>query len=778
MNMKKSLAGFLIIFGILSAYAQSITTTGVNGITPDAFLNNNFAGEGVELIDCKFNWSSGAINGSQVGTFTNTNPSFPFSSGILLTTGNISVAQGPNNSGGESSTTGVNQASIDPDLQQLIPNYSLSNASVLEFNFYSGRNENSNVVSFNYIFGSEEYPEYVCSNFNDVFAFFLTGPDPFNCQGASVTRNIAIIPGSGNLPVAINTLNSGQPGGGYSASGCESLNYSQYYYNNVSDAVQYDAYTAYLDPATNHYVGLTAQSLVCPCTEYKMKITISNVGDNAFDSGVFLEQGSFKVPKLLTIDDNTSNHNDSIIRNCNHADINIHYGEQMEPSMSIMINTNGGTANQEDFNLIYIRSNNTRDTVHNGDFITFPEGDTLVSLLLEISEAAHFNPGQTKTVQIVFKSILCSSFKYLDGHVEERAQYDTLTYVLVDNQLFTLANDTIFYCDQCNHVAIHMEGGTEPLIYNWTPSAGLANPHARESDCNLTSNTTFQVTVSDRWGCLVDTCYHTALITSTPELEGHYRISPNVICVPEEVEFSSSATPASIHEWIIFNDNMSDTIYGANQTYTFTDPGHYSITYHAYEAIECDASLTLINYINAGNQPTALFSFDPAEAEVGQTVIFTNESEGQNVHYQWSFGDGSNSSEENPVHVYNSENSENYNVILTVTDNAGCEDSYTLPVPVVDNHVLYVPNSFTPNKDGNNDIFLPIITNVAKYSIVIYDRKGGIVFATDNTEVGWDGKNSNGQELPSGIYTYMIKYVRYNNLKQELIKTGSINLIR
>lgn len=775
--MKRIFTSIFIICCIVEIYAQPITTIGVNGMTPDAFINTTFAGEGVELHNCKFNWSSGTINGSQIGKFTNTNPNFPFSSGILLTTGNISVAEGPNNADGESDATGVNHANIDNDLQATIPNYTLSNASVIEFNFYSGRNENSNTVSFNYIFGSEEYPEYVCSDYNDVFAFFLTGPNPYTCQGANETRNIAIIPGSGNLPVAINTLNSGSPGSGYSASDCTSLGFSQYYYNNNSNAVQYDAYTAYYNTTAGRYVGLTAESQLCPCSEYKMKISISNVGDNAFDSGVFLEQGSFKVPKLLTVVENVTNQMDSIVKGCSQADIQIHYGEPMEPSMRIQINTIGGTANQEDFNFIHIHPDSTTDTLHNGDFIIFPEGDTVVNFKLEVAESAHF-PGQTKTVQIVFKSIICSAFKYLNGTVEERAQYDTVKYILIDNDRFTLTDDSVFFCNQCNHVAIQMEGGTEPLIYNWTPATGLATPHARESNCNITENTTFQVIVSDRWGCLVDTCYHTALVTSTPVLEGHYHISPNVICVPEDVQFKSTATPASIHRWIIYSNDMRDTIYGNNQTYSFTEPGHYSIEYKAYEAEECAAEVSLINYINAGIQPTASFFFDPAEAEVGQMVMFTNESTGMNVHYNWSFGDGTNSTEENPTHVYNSENSENYNVILTVADDAGCQDMFSLPVPVVDNHVLYVPNTFTPNKDGINDIFLPVIASVAKYYIVIYDRNGSIVFQTDNPEIGWTGTFPNGQLCPSGVYTYYINYVRYNNLKQELIKTGNINLIR
>ncbi len=767
--MRSTLKGLIIsiiasLYGI-AAWGQSIVTTQANGLLPDTFLNRNFAGEGVELHNCKFNWSSGAINGSQVGTFTNTNPQFPFSSGILLTTGNISVAEGPNSSGSASSTTGVNHAAVDPDLQPLVASgQPLNNASVLEFNFYSGRNEYSNVVSFNYVFGSEEYPEFVCSSFNDVFGFFLYGPDPFGTPG-NVTKNMAIIPGSGGLPVSINTLNNGTSAG--SATPCI-LTYSNFYRSNSGGAIEYDGFTT----------NMIAEASLCACSEYKMKISIANVSDGAYDSGVFLEQGSFRMPKALTITDSISLNQDTIIKNCTHADINIHYGEPLESSMNIVLYSDGGTANQEDFHVLRFRSNNLIDTLHHGDTLFFPEGDTLVRLRLEVDESAQFAPNEAKRVQLVLKSILCPIFKYLDGRIEERAQFDTLTYFLIDNNRFTLVSDSLFFCDKCTHLETPITGGTEPLLYNWTPAELLATPNARESDCNLTENTTFQIIVSDRWGCLVDTCYHTALVTSTPVLEGHYHISPSVICVPEGVEFLSTATPASTHQWIIFNDNMRDTIYGANQNYIFTEPGKYSITFRAYEAEACDTSLTLINYINAGLQPTALFHFDPAEAEVGQEVLFTNESEGLNVHYQWSFGDGSNSNEENPSHVYNSENSENYTVILTVSDDANCQDIYTASVPVVDNHVLYVPNSFTPNQDGLNDVFQPVVACVARYYIMIYDRNGSLVFASDNPEIGWNGKTSSGLDCPSGVYTYYINYVRYNNLKQELLKTGSINLLR
>ena len=780
---KKLFLGFFCCLCLMAVSGQSISTLPANGLLPDTFLNRYFAGEGVKLHNCKFNWSSSAINGSQVGTFANTNSQFPFSSGVLLTTGNTSVAQGPNSSGSSSSSTGVNYAAIDQELQQLVSN-PLNNASVLEFNFYSGRNENNNVVSFNYIFGSEEYPEYVCDDFNDVFGFFLYGPDPFNCGGQNISKQIAFIPGAfdnqGNpTPVSINTVN----GGGHESEGCPSN--STFFRNNINgQAIQYDGYTARWDPDSGRDVGMTAEAILCSCTEYKMKISIANVQDGSWDSGVFLEKGSFKMPIEVTITDSiTTMGLDTLIKNCHGADIDIHYGEPLESPMKIVYYCNGGTANENDFYVLRFRTNNLIDTLHHGDTIYFPEGDTLIQLKIDIKESAQFAANQSKQAQLVFKSILCPNFRYLDGRVEERAQYDTITYVMVDNKRFTLISedrnkDSIFFCDRCTHIEVPIIGGTEPLIYKWTPATGLNTSNARETDCNITENTTFQIIVSDRWGCMTDTCYHTALITSTPVLAGHFHITPSEICVPEEVTFKSTATPASTHRWTISSANMPDTtFYGANSSFTFTEPGRYSILYKAYEALACADSVFLSNYINAGKQPTALFNFEPAEAEVGQEVVFTNQSEGQNVHYSWSFGDGSNSNEENPTHVYNNENSDNYNVILTVADDANCQDMYMAPVPVVDNHVLFVPNTFTPNKDGLNDVFLPVVACVAKYYIMIYDRNGGLVFYSDNPEIGWDG-SSNGIECPSGIYTYYINYVRYNNLKQELIKTGSINLIR
>ena len=191
---------------------------------------------------------------------------------------------------------------------------------------------------------------------------------------------MAIIPGSGGLPVSINALNNGTVGSSGSSSNCVSLNYSQFYRSNSGGAIEYDGFTT----------NMVADAQLCACSEYRMKISIANVSDGSYDSGVFLEKGSFKLPKEISISDSVVIESDTVIKNCHGADIDIHYGEPLESSMNIVFYCDGGTASEEDFYVIRLRSNNLIDTLHHGDTIYFPEGDTLIRLKLDLKESAQF----------------------------------------------------------------------------------------------------------------------------------------------------------------------------------------------------------------------------------------------------------------------------------------------------------------------------------------------------------------------------------------------------
>ncbi len=122
--------------------------------------------------------------------------------------------------------------------------------------------------TFRYVFGSEEYPEWVGSSYNDVFGFFVTGPKP-NGLGTYNSYNVALIPGT-SLPVTINNVNANS--------------YSQYYVNNGSGTtIVYDGFTTVL----------TAMLVVVPCEQYHIKLAVGDAGDSQYDSGIFLEANSF-----------------------------------------------------------------------------------------------------------------------------------------------------------------------------------------------------------------------------------------------------------------------------------------------------------------------------------------------------------------------------------------------------------------------------------------------------------------------------------------------------
>lgn len=273
-----TLLGCLVVYG--GAMSQNITVSSATGQQIEAFLNAYLVGNGVTVSNAMFNGTVGTVATDHIGTFSaNGFTGLSMDAGVIMTTGCISVAPGPNSADGASST----QCGYYSDSQlQPLATATINGCATLDFDFMC----NASTVEFNYVFASEEYPEYVCSEFNDIFAFFISGPDP---EGGTMNRNIAIIPGTvtdanpNGVVVAINSVNPGTN----TSEGCLSQ-YSQYYNSNPSGStgIQYDGYTT----------KLTATANIVPGATYHMHLSICNVGDNSFDSGVFLEANSFAPP--------------------------------------------------------------------------------------------------------------------------------------------------------------------------------------------------------------------------------------------------------------------------------------------------------------------------------------------------------------------------------------------------------------------------------------------------------------------------------------------------
>ncbi len=225
-------------------------------------LVNSFILSGVTASNVLYTGADSTLGHFSGGINTN----LGMNDGIILTTGKISNAPGLFMGMPVSTFASTSNNSPGDAMLGSLVSFPTYDASVLEFDL----NPAGNVLEFQYIFASEEYPEFVGSSFNDIFGFFITGPDPNG--GNYTSQNIAIIPGT-SLPVAINNVNL-------------TLN-SQFYVDNQGMNGQtfiFDGFTTVL----------TAQIYVVPAATYHLKMAIADVADGVFDSGVFLKAQSMK----------------------------------------------------------------------------------------------------------------------------------------------------------------------------------------------------------------------------------------------------------------------------------------------------------------------------------------------------------------------------------------------------------------------------------------------------------------------------------------------------
>ena len=776
--MKKIILGVFLIFAVALLNAQNIQVTSFLGTPVDTILQRHLQGDGVlvsgfghDVFDPsqtgKFNNVTGNVTYPQIGRFKRNGATFPFDSGLVMTTGNVSLAVGPNSQ--SSASSAVSNYYTESALSSLASG-SINGSASLEFDFIAM----ADTFAFNYIFASEEYPEFACSSFNDVFAFFLTGIDPVTF--INTTKNVAIVPNTitasnpNGIPVAINSINSG-PGTSGSSSNCippgSSAPYSQYYVNNSSGAsgIQYDGRTT----------ALSAQSVIFSCQTYHMKLCLANVGDNAYDSGVFIEEGSFYSPHVR-VDEawETPEGGDTLVQNCRNLDLTFTVDRPaLTATTSIVIETSGDAILGVDYTLI--KDNGDTMSLMDNSFF-FPAGDTVQLVHVRMLPTAQFaDPDQVKEAVLYVLTQGCTGYGTLMDYM---VKYDTIVLHLRANDSIRLRDTAFTRCNLLEYIAVEQVRGTEDAIFEWIPATGIDNPNGSASSCNITSNAAYQVIAHDQWNCMADTASVQVTIVPKPEFEITY--TPDHGCQPLPVTWQVQYTPNNATLlWNIHNDSTYTYIDSLATLHTsLPDEGYYSVSLTVTSAPGCSDSLTLDNIIHVSGFPHADFTYGPTEPENGQEVFFYNLSTGDNItNYVWNFGDGHSSYVEEPSHTYHLQESDLMTVHLTVTNSDGCSDDTLIVIPVEDNFAFYVPNGFTPNTDGKNEVFLPKVRDVANYEFMIFTRNGEIIFHTTNPDEGWDG-SFKGAPVPEGVYLWRIKYARIGTPDEMLSKMGTVTLIR
>lgn len=271
-NLFQTHAGRAALALLLTLSSAHLASAGII-VTPTSnadALAAAIAGPGINITSASFTGASGSA-----GTFTGgASAGLGINSGIVLTTGSASIA-------GESNTyddrTRDNSFAGSTILDNLIPGLQTQDATLLSLTFTTTGGD----LFFNYVFGSEEYNEFVGSDFNDVFGFFL--------DGQHVSDNIALIPGT-SAPVAINNVNLTDNAVYFrdnDAGNAGDSSFGNEFPVNPADApfplLQYDGLT----------MVLTASALGIGPGEHTLVLAIADATDNILDSGVYIQAGSF-----------------------------------------------------------------------------------------------------------------------------------------------------------------------------------------------------------------------------------------------------------------------------------------------------------------------------------------------------------------------------------------------------------------------------------------------------------------------------------------------------
>ena len=297
-------------------------------------------------------------------------------------------------------------------------------------------------------------------------------------------------------------------------------------------------------------------------------------------------------------------------------------------------------------------------------------------------------------------------------------------------------------------------GGTGVYTYLWSNNS--TNPALSDSPG---STTIYSVTITDANGCKT---VQSDTIKVNPSPQSFFKRAD--VCIGSPVQFvdSSAIAAGKITSWLWdFGDNSTST--SQNPSHLYSKDGSYSITLKV-SAGPC--SSTLQKTVTVFPKPKADFSMDPQPATIlDPTVTFSDLSVG-GIKGKWSFGDATDTNYQAAVdvkHTYVPDNlrqGEDYTAKLFIVNQYGCPDSISKTVHFGPEWTFFVPNAFSPNGDGKNEVFFGTGIGLIEKEMWIMDRWGLQIFHTIALDGAWDGKVENGgsaELAQQDVYIWIIK---------------------
>jgi gliding motility-associated-like protein len=305
---------------------------------------------------------------------------------------------------------------------------------------------------------------------------------------------------------------------------------------------------------------------------------------------------------------------------------------------------------------------------------------------------------------------------------------------------------------------INMNGGVQPYSFDWDNGGSTAT-------INNLGGGQYTVVVTDANGCE----FISVVILGEPNpIETNINVD-NASCGDNDGSASANGTSGGTgpytYSWTGTGQtgNSADNLTAGNYTLLITDSNGCTET----------ESYT----VNEINFPNASFSASTTEGPQPLTVTFTNNSSNGDEYF-WDFADGNTENTDNIGATVNTfVNDGSYDVMLVVTSPGGCVDTAYVNVFVFSDSFLTFPNVFTPNPDGKNSTFKPIIAGqLRNYKLIIFDRWGSELFNTSDVNRGWTGKNEGGNDMEEGTYYYVVEAEGFDG--QNYNKGGYLTLLR
>lgn len=324
-------------------------------------------------------------------------------------------------------------------------------------------------------------------------------------------------------------------------------------------------------------------------------------------------------------------------------------------------------------------------------------------------------------------------------------------------------------------------GGSSDYIYTWTYNGQVVSDSATFEVTPGQGQHQYCLTLSEVCGSPVATSCTNVFI----EQELVPALSPDFFegCEAHDVIFENVTNGPITSAYIIFGDGKPDTLIQGNGSFahTYDYSGSYHVQMDIISQAGCFYTHTFQNMIVVHPTPEASFYVSPSHVSMfSPHVNFVDGSTGNIATYTWSmpFGTPSSGFGERISTTYPLGDTGTYYVTLYVETEHGCVDSIVREVFVIEDVILFAPNTFTPNGDGFNQTWRVHFQGIDDHSfeLMIFDRWGEMVLHSFDEEQGWDGSYK-GQIVQGGTYSYVIN-ARELNTDKKFTFNGFINVLK